>query len=296
MKTASILSVAGFIATASAALGKTPWLDELGPSLNAGLGANLPFKAATGNNEWTKSIPQVCQETTISRSECKPSEMEVFGVTYPDCAQPWVMCRCTKSPMTFVPPDPSFRSISSLYHIIAASKPSEKFSGNCLYTSDLRSAMSCPSPSPAEAVAMPMHSEEISSSLAIAEASPLPRSSCTKPNTILPAVKSDTCVPDNYANTNQAEDFAQLMVVHAHKLVAGSLPKSTDCMKNQMNVMARDWPASTLWPATCDLSVKPPNSPSVTKADPVSVASVASAEFVPVFPEGVHMEDFGVVG
>jgi len=60
-----------------------------------------------------------------------------------------------------------------------------------------------------------------------------------------------------------------------------------------MDIMARDWPASTLWPATCDLSVKPPNSPSVDKTDPKTVARWASEGWTPVLPEGVLLEDFG---
>lgn len=82
-------------------------------------------------------------------------------------------------------------------------------------------------------------------------------------------------------------------VVHTHKLVTGSSPKPTDCMSHQMDIMARDWPASTLWPATCDLSVKPPNSPSVDKTDPKTVARWASEGWTPVLPEGVLLEDFG---
>ncbi|KAG0642922.1 hypothetical protein HOY80DRAFT_948753 [Tuber brumale] len=289
MKTTSILSVAGYIATASAALGKTPWLSELGPSLNPGLGAKLPFKAATGNNVWTTSIPQVCQETTISSSECKPSEMEVFGVTYPDCAQPWVMCRCLKSPMSKQTIRDVFGQMpvhlrSTVRHVMSFPKPGGSGCNAYAFRDDIVFFGDCGS--------------KAAPSVFLHEAAHTRDKNSYSTKTILPAVNSDTCVPDNYANSNQAEDFAQLMVVHTHKLVAGSLPKSTACMNNQMNVMARDWPASTLWPATCDLSVKPPNSPSVVKANPVSVAKIASvdsAEFVPTFPEGVHVEDFGVV-
>ena len=64
MKITSILSVASYIATASAALGKTAWLPKLGPTLNAGLGAKLPFKASTGNKPWTSK--SLSNQTNIS--------------------------------------------------------------------------------------------------------------------------------------------------------------------------------------------------------------------------------------
>jgi len=67
MKTTSILSVASCIATAYAALGKTAWLPELGPTLNPGLGEKLPFKASTGNNPWTSK--SLLHQTDISFSQ-----------------------------------------------------------------------------------------------------------------------------------------------------------------------------------------------------------------------------------
>ena len=64
------------------------------------------------------------------------------------------------------------------------------------------------------------------------------------------AVAKDTCVPDAYANSNYAEDFAQVVVVWVH-LVGKKLDKNLGgaqyaCMKNQLQLMSKYLPASSL--------------------------------------------------
>jgi hypothetical protein len=51
-------------------------------------------------------------------------------------------------------------------------------------------------------------------------------------------------------------------------MLTGTLPKPDTCMKTQMDTMARDWTKAKLFPATCNVQIKPPNSPGVLKVDP----------------------------
>ncbi len=64
------------------------------------------------------------------------------------------------------------------------------------------------------------------------------------------AVANDTCVPDPYANTNYAEDFAQVVVVWVY-LVGHGRDKDFGgsqfaCMKNQLQLMSTYLPAGSI--------------------------------------------------
>ena len=55
-------------------------------------------------------------------------------------------------------------------------------------------------------------------------------------HTFLEAISNDSCVPDNYAQTNNVECYAQDMVVFLYTLWRPYAPPSpsTDCMANQL--------------------------------------------------------------
>lgn len=52
------------------------------------------------------------------------------------------------------------------------------------------------------------------------------------------AVSSSSCVPDPYADTSYAEDFAQNNVLYTYKLHIGAIPADTTCLNPQLNVFA----------------------------------------------------------
>jgi hypothetical protein len=66
------------------------------------------------------------------------------------------------------------------------------------------------------------------------------------------AVARDSCVPDSYANSNFADNFAQVVVLWVHLVGKG---RDQDyggnqfaCMRNQLHQMAKYLPASTIKP------------------------------------------------
>jgi hypothetical protein len=66
------------------------------------------------------------------------------------------------------------------------------------------------------------------------------------------AVARDACVPDTYANSNYADNFAQVVVLWVH-LVGKGRDKDFGgnqfaCMRNQLQQMARYLPAASLKP------------------------------------------------
>jgi len=51
------------------------------------------------------------------------------------------------------------------------------------------------------------------------------------------AVAQSSCVPDDYANSSYAEDFAQVEVMYNYLLHKGSFPKDASCLNPQINYM-----------------------------------------------------------
>ena len=52
------------------------------------------------------------------------------------------------------------------------------------------------------------------------------------------AVAQSSCVPDPYADTSYAEDFAQNNVLYTYKKHIGPIPADTTCLNPQLNVFA----------------------------------------------------------
>ncbi len=66
------------------------------------------------------------------------------------------------------------------------------------------------------------------------------------------AVARDSCVPDSYANSNFADNFAQVVVLWVHLVGVG---RDKDfggnqfaCMRNQLHEIAKHLPAATIKP------------------------------------------------
>jgi len=72
------------------------------------------------------------------------------------------------------------------------------------------------------------------------------------------ALAASSCVPDDYANSSPAEDFAQMEVTYAFWLHTGSLPSDPSCLQPQldyMNSTDRIRTANTV--SQCDDSIRP---------------------------------------
>jgi len=271
------LAVAGLFSSANAQLGKATWLPELGPTLNPGLGSGLPRVAPASNNPWTVSIPTSCRDFANQYSnDCAPTDMEVFAVTYPDCPQPWTFCRCINSPMLKQTLREMFGQMpmalrNSVRHIVSFPQDNGGTGCNAFYTGgDIVFFGNCgTTASPSVMIHESAHALDFHGSQYSAAA-------------LNPLLPRDTCVPDSYANTNIVEDFAQLMVVHLHKLVTGSSPKDTTCMDDQLGALARDWPREKLWYNQCNASTKPANSPSVPKDGSTRTAKKSIEELIQI--------------
>lgn len=60
--------------------------------------ADLPRPQWTSTKWAAGALPESCylytQEPDMLEGTCPPSEMEVYSVTYDDCSDPWIICRC----------------------------------------------------------------------------------------------------------------------------------------------------------------------------------------------------------
>ncbi|CCC09157.1 hypothetical protein SMACR_03017 [Sordaria macrospora] len=46
------------------------------------------------------TVPKLCHDTSVINNYCNPYDLEVYDITYSDCAIPTTVCRCNNSPMT----------------------------------------------------------------------------------------------------------------------------------------------------------------------------------------------------
>ena len=72
------------------------------------------------------------------------------------------------------------------------------------------------------------------------------------------ALNASTCVPDAYADTDVAEDFAQVNVCYIYQARVGTLPMDPSCMQPQLDVFTNDARIQGAITSTqCDASVRP---------------------------------------
>ncbi|KAG5639839.1 hypothetical protein DXG03_003008, partial [Asterophora parasitica] len=185
------------------------------------------------------SIPPVCTRQTAAGGECVIGLMEAVQVTYDDCGDAWVVCRCS-SDANEGPVLPMEEAVTRLGQVPVGLR---RYIGTVLVLPSTASGGGTP-----EAHAYTLTDGEIhvfgdvqvdswvhESGHAYDWASGTPHSNSTA---FLSALTQDTCVPDVYAATSAGEDFAQLTVLLTYTLLHGdglTLPPgwSIPCMANQ---------------------------------------------------------------
>lgn len=72
------------------------------------------------------------------------------------------------------------------------------------------------------------------------------------------ALNDSSCVPDDYANSSPAEDFAQVNVCYIYQTRVGDLPADPSCMQPQLDVFKNDARIHGAITATqCNADVRP---------------------------------------
>ncbi|KAK0437686.1 hypothetical protein EV421DRAFT_1007299 [Armillaria borealis] len=172
------------------------------------------------------SIPSSCVRYTGSDKECTAS-MAAVNITFADCGSPYTICRCSNANITLDDATDALARVpvglrrhvgtvmvmpgSSAHAYTYTSSGEIHFFGVCSQRTWIHESTH------AASGALGINAASGSGSWA-------------------EAVSKDTCVPDNYAKTNLAEDLAQMSVVKVYSLLNKNilpLGFTTDCMSNQ---------------------------------------------------------------
>jgi len=167
-------------------------------------------------------VPDKCVQEAAGLNGCTVDNIEARQVTYGDCQDtPWILCRCPNATMSmndltvrfgYVPP--GIRSYVG--GLLASNNPTASagssgdfivFNGECV---------------------VPVFIHESGHSL--------DQGTSQSPGWA-EAIANSTCVPDTYAQTNVAEDFAQVTVVSTYLAKHGSVPADTSCLQPQLVAM-----------------------------------------------------------
>ncbi|KAJ7623907.1 hypothetical protein DFH06DRAFT_1104662 [Mycena polygramma] len=180
-----------------------------------------------------------------TESEC-PSSMAATAVTYEDCGDAFIVCRCDNANMTMdTIVDRLARVPVGLRRFIGTvlalgSNVTEAYTD--LSTGDIHSFGDC---------AMDTWIHEATHTFDYATPNMPSNSTGWKQ-----AITEDSCVPDPYSLENRVEDFAQMSVMKVYMLLhSGYLPPgfSADCMSHQLDFMATLplYNATSLFGNTC---------------------------------------------
>lgn len=177
-----------------------------------------------------------------ARPKCQLRDLEIYDVTYEDCPadqrEPWVVCRCVNAELSLqevidgmgtVPPG----ARSNVLHIVTMNG----FGGGGGY-SDGNSIFCGGAPSKTWFSHESMHCND-RDGFAFSNGKEFNE-----------AIEKDSCVPDDYANNNPTEDFAQIgtyLNYDNNGHVIDYTGKDATCMGNQLNA-ARAYLAERLDP------------------------------------------------
>ncbi|KZV60180.1 hypothetical protein PENSPDRAFT_718672 [Peniophora sp. CONT] len=230
----SVIFALAAISPALADLGKDTLFSN-GLPLNAL--DNLPFKTFTYSQV---DVPDICT-SHANDAECD-TNVEAYQVNYGDCSEPWTLCRCSDAQMDittlakrFAQVPPGVRSYVGSALAVAADSCSAGSSGDFIvFNGDCVQAV---------------FDHESGHSL----------DQSTSPSSEWSAALNDSsCVPDDYANTSPAEDFAQVNVCYIYQTHVGGLPADPSCMQPQLDVFKNDARIHGAITATeCNADVRP---------------------------------------
>ncbi|KAK0454261.1 uncharacterized protein EV420DRAFT_1695808 [Desarmillaria tabescens] len=184
---------------------------------------NLPRPQSTTVS--LTSIPSACAEITGIGKNCTTST-DVVNVTFVDCGSPYTICRCSNANITL---DDATNALARVpvglrRHVRTTIVMPDSEAHAYTESGDIHFFGVCD-----QRVWIHESTHAASGALGINDAS--------GSGSWEEAVSKDTCVPDNYAKTNPAEDLAQMSVVKVYSLLNNNtLPPgfTTDCMSNQL--------------------------------------------------------------
>jgi len=215
------------------------------PNFAFDLESVLPSASSTISN--LTVLPENCAAYNKEGSEC-PGVMEASSVTFDDCGSAFTICRCTTANMTL---DDAVDKLSRVpvglrrYVGTVALMSDSAPHAYTLTTGDIHMFAF---------TEMDTWIHEAAHAYDYATSNPV-----SGTTDWLQALASDSCVPDEYSQTNAIEDFAQVTVLKMFALThGGNYPPgySTDCMKNQLAFVDSHamFDPKTLFGDTCDLS------------------------------------------
>ncbi|KAK0454258.1 uncharacterized protein EV420DRAFT_1555981 [Desarmillaria tabescens] len=221
------------------------------------------------------SVPSACVRYTGSGKECAGS-MDAVNVTFADCGSPYTICRCSSANITLDDAIDALARVpvglrryvgtvmvmpgSSAHAYTYTSSGEIHFFGVCSQRTWIHES-----------------THAASGALGINAAS--------GSGSWEEAVSKDTCVPDNYAKTNLAEDLAQMSVVKVYSLLnKNSLPLgfTVDCMSNQWAFLdgLPLYNPDTLLGGSC--SFEPDNAEALHNIAPPITSTVSSSSLTKV--------------
>ncbi|KAH7105314.1 hypothetical protein BKA62DRAFT_689303 [Auriculariales sp. MPI-PUGE-AT-0066] len=163
--------------------------------------------------------PQICIDR--AGDHCSADKIQAVSVKYNDCDVPWTLCRCDDANMSmdtmvdrFGSLPPGVRSYVGAALAVQADNPSAGSSGDFI-----------------------TFNGECGVSVFLHEAGHSLDQGTSPSQEWTDALGQSSCVPDDYANSSPAEDFAQVEVVYYYQLKKGSLPADPGCLQPQLNYM-----------------------------------------------------------
>jgi len=187
------------------------------------------------------SVPGLCAQHA-SDAGCDASSVQAFQVTYSDCSEPWTLCRCSNAEM-------SVNDIATRFGQVPPGVRS--YVGSALAVE----ASACSAGSGGDFI---VFNGDCSQSVFDHESGHSLDQGTSPSQTWSNALQSSTCVPDDYADTSVAEDFAQVNVCYIYQTRVGPLPANPSCMQPQLDVFQNDARISGAQSATqCNPSVRP---------------------------------------
>ncbi|KAJ7642211.1 hypothetical protein FB45DRAFT_738734 [Roridomyces roridus] len=217
--------------TDSASLGPQLTLRPQAPSFAFDLTNALP--PASSSLTPLSSLPPACSDSVGPNNECT-STMSATAITYEDCGDPFVVCRCADANMTMdTIVDRLGRVPVGLRRFVAnVVVSSAPLSGSHAYTNLTTGDIHMFGDT-----TMDVWIHEATHTF---DFSPPFDTTPSASQGWADALQQDTCVPDNYSQTNRVEDFAQLSVIKIYALLhSGNLPPgfNSTCMQNQLTFM-----------------------------------------------------------